>query len=52
MAGYSGQVGYLGIFDQQGYLVGFTITAQGVYYPYQFLRLDRYLTDQFQDPQP
>lgn len=43
-AGTSGEVGYMTIMDQ-GYVVGFTITAQGTYYPYQLLRLDRYLAD-------
>jgi hypothetical protein len=44
-AGSRGQVSYAEILDLQGYLVGFTITAQGVYYPNQYLQLDRYLAE-------
>lgn len=41
-AAVSGEVGYVSIFDGQGYLVGYSITAMGIDYPYQFLELEYY----------
>lgn len=39
-ASTEGEIGYMSIVDEQGYIVGYTITAQGVHDPLQYLVLE------------